>query len=348
MYDCIIVGAGPAGIEAAIYIKRANLNPLVLYYGESELEKASKIENYYGFEDGISGKELFDNGIKQAENIGIEVRQEEIIDIKMNEDLSFTVKSIVNDISKNRNQEDKIVNNQENGNETGKENVGKCENVSREVDYNSKSIIIATGTKRLKLNIKGINKFDKHGVSYCAVCDGFFYKNKNVAVIGNGEYALSEAKELKNIAKSVTILTNGRILNGELKTTAKENFDVIEKEIKEIAGKNTSEQDQVNTEPNSISQTKLEFVIFNDDTKIYIDGIFIAEGTAGGGDFAKKMGIITNEDEIKVNSKMQTNIPGVFACGNITGGLKQVSKSVYEGTVAGLEVVNFIRTTKTY
>lgn len=123
---------------------------------------------------------------------------------------------------------------------------------------------------------------------------------------------------------------------------------MIEKEIKEIAGKNTSEQDQVNTEPNSISQTKLEFVIFNDDTKIYIDGIFIAEGTAGGGDFAKKMGIITNEDEIKVNSKMQTNIPGVFACGNITGGLKQVSKSVYEGTVAGLEVVNFIRTTKTY
>ena len=93
MYDAIIVGAGPAGISASLYIKRANLKVLVLYYGESELEKAHKIDNYYGFKNGITGKDLYEAGIEQAKNLGIEVRKEEIINIEMTDDLKFIVKT---------------------------------------------------------------------------------------------------------------------------------------------------------------------------------------------------------------------------------------------------------------
>lgn len=159
MYDVIIIGAGPAGVSAGLYAKRANKNVLILYYGTSNLEKATDIDNYYGFEKGISGKELYNNGIKQAENLKIDVRKEEVLNIeKINND--FIIKTTEN-------------------------------------EYNSKTVIIATGNKKLRPNIKGISEFEGKGISYCAICDGFFYRNKNVAVIGNGKFALNEASDLK-------------------------------------------------------------------------------------------------------------------------------------------------------
>ncbi len=155
MYDAIIIGAGPAGISAGLYIKRANLNVLVLYYSESNLEKAEKIDNYYGFKDGISGKKLYNDGIIQAEKLGIEVRKVEVLGI---------------------------------------ENLGEIYNV-KTLDgiFEAKAIILSTGNRKLKPNINGIEEFEGIGVSYCATCDAFFYRNKNVAVIGNGECAINEA-----------------------------------------------------------------------------------------------------------------------------------------------------------
>ena len=185
--------------------------------------------------------------------------------------------------------------------------------------YNSKTIIIATGNKKLKPNITGITEFEGKGISYCAICDGFFYRNKNVAVIGNGKFALNEANDLKQIVRNITILTDG--LNMEEKT----DFDVNNKKIKEIHG-----------------ESKVSFVAFEDGSKLDVDGIFIALGEAGGSSFAKKMGVITDEDNIKVNKKMETNIPGLYSCGNVTGGLLQVCKAVYEGAEAGISAVNFI------
>ena len=117
MYDVIIIGAGPAGISAGLYAKRANLNVLILYHGISGVEKAHKIENYYGFPGGISGKELYNNGIEQAKSLGIEVLEEEILNIENNLDLIYTVKS------KNK-------------------------------KFESKALIIATGTKKIKPNIE--------------------------------------------------------------------------------------------------------------------------------------------------------------------------------------------------
>ena len=281
VYDVIIIGAGPAGISASIYAKRANLSVLVLYYGESNLEKAEKIDNYYGFENGIEGTTLYQTGIKQAENLGIDVKKEEVINIEKTD--NFKVYGLNN-------------------------------------EYESKTLIISTGNKKLRPNIIGIDKFEGKGISHCAICDGFFYRNKNVAIIGNGEFALHEAEDLKNIVAKITILTNGEELS---KNT---DYEVIKTKIKEIHG-----------------DVKVSQIEFEDGTFKDIDGLFIALGEAGGSNFAKKMGVILDGDNIKVDENMMTNIDGLYSCGNVNGGLLQVCKAVYEGAVAGLSAVKYCK-----
>ncbi len=280
MYDVIILGAGPAGISASLYTKRANLKTLILYNDKSGLEKASLIENYYGFKNGITGEELYNTGIEQAKNIGVEVLKEEVVKIENNIE-HFNV-------------------------------------VTTKNEYQAKNLILATGNKKNRPKIKGIEKFEGKGVSYCAICDGFFYRNRSVAVLGSGNYAISETNELINIADNITILTNGK----EAPEFRADNVKVDTKEIEEIDG-----------------EDKVEEVKFKDGTTIKTDGIFVAEGVAGSSEFAKKLGIITQKDKIVVNENMETNIKGIYACGDCTGGLLQVSKAVYEGAKAGLEVI---------
>ena len=135
MYDLIVIGAGPAGISASLYAKRADANVLVLYYGESNLEKATEIDNYYGFPKGISGKELYNNGIDQARELGIEIKELEVVGIESLGD-TYNVKT-----------------------------VGGI--------FETKSLIISTGNRKLKPNIKGIAEFEGKGISYCAICDAF-------------------------------------------------------------------------------------------------------------------------------------------------------------------------------
>lgn len=284
LYDVVIIGAGPAGISASLYTKRGNLKTLILYEDESSLEKTDKIENYYGFEKGISGQELYQLGIKQAENIGIEIKKEEVIKIEMQVN-EFAIKT-----SKS--------------------------------DYKSKVVILATGNKKNKPKITGIEKFEGKGISYCAVCDGFFYQNRSVAVLGSGDYAISETNDLINIAKNITILTNGE----ESPKFRADNVEIDTRQIKEIHGKD-----------------KIEQVEFEDGTKLETEGIFVAQGVAGSSEFAKKLGAIIKKDKIVVNEKMETNIKGLYACGDCTGGLLQISKAVYEGTVAGLQAIQYIK-----
>lgn len=286
MYDVIIVGAGPAGISASLYTIRRNLKTLIIYKEKSALEKSTKIENYYGFENGINGEELYKIGIRQAQNIGAEVIKDEVTNIKID---------YLNE----------------------KEYTFKVETLNNE--FKAKSVILATGNKKNKPNIKKMDKYEGKGISYCAICDGFFYRNKNVAVIGNGDYAIAEAKDLQNIAKSITILTNGR----QAPEYRAENININTKEIDQIEGEN-----------------KVEEIDFVDNTKMKIDGIFIAQGVAGSTEFAKKIGAKINNDKIVVDENMETSIKGLFACGDCTGGLYQVSKAVYDGTKAGLAVLN--------
>lgn len=285
MYDVIIIGAGPAGISASLYVRRANLKVAVFYKNESSLEKTKKIENYYGFCDGIDGEKLYLEGISQAKKLGVEIKKEEV---------------------------NKIIENGEN----------RFKVITEKENYEAKTVILATGISKKKPQIKGIEEFEGRGISYCAVCDGFFFRNRSVAVLGNGSYAISEINDLINIVKDITILTNGE---KELNFRA-DNVITQTKKIKEIRGEN-----------------RVEEIEFEDGTKIKTDGIFVAQGVAGSIDFAKKLGIITKKDDIIVNENMETNIKGVYACGDCTGGLLQISKSVYEGTKAGLSAVKHIR-----
>lgn len=282
MYDVIVIGGGPAGVSASLYAKRSNLNVLLIHNGISNLDKAVKIDNYYGFKDGISGTQLYNDGLLQAENIGVIVKKEEVTSILFN-DNGFSVKTPLN-------------------------------------IYNCNSIVIATGNKKVSPNIDGLNKFEGKGVSYCAICDSFFFKNKKVCILGSGEYAIEEANVLSNVTDNVTILTNGENIKADTK------FDVINKTIKKLDGDN-----------------KLSKVVFDDDSEVDTDGLFVALGEASAIDFAKSLGIIVDGINIKVNSDMSTNINGIYACGNITGGLLQVSKAVYEGTLAGLNASKYVK-----
>ena len=286
LYDVIIIGSGPAGISASLYTKRAGLETLIVSKGIGTLNKVEKIENYYGTPS-ISGKEIQKIGEEQAKSLNIEIKNEEVMQIDYGK--NFIVKTLNH-------------------------------------EYETKAIIIATGSNRKVANIKGIKEFEGKGVSYCATCDGFFYKGKDVAVLGSKEYALHEAQNLLPIAKSVTMLTNGE-QPVEKRT---EGIDVEENKIREFRGTNSIEE-----------------IEFEDNTTKKIDGLFVALGTASSSDLARKLGIILDEENnIKVDSKMETNIKGVYACGDCTGGILQISKAVYEGMTAGMSVIQLLKSTK--
>ena len=285
MYDCIIIGKGPAGISAAIYISRSNLKTLVIGKENTALNRAKSIENYYGFEDSISGEELFKNGINQAKKQNIEMKNDEVIDIEYGNG-TYIVKTVNS-------------------------------------EYETRTIVLATGKSRKTSNIEGETTFEGKGISYCAICDGFFFKGKNVAVIGNGEYALHEAEVLKNVTDKVTIFTNGSKLP-ENRSLSIQN--IIEGRIDSIKG-----------------NTKVEEILLEDKRSIPVDGIFIAQGIASSADFAKKLGIFVRNNDIVVNENMETNVPGIYAAGDCTGGLLQICKAVYEGAKCGLSIAKKIK-----
>ncbi len=285
MYDVIIIGSGPAGVTAAIYAKRGGLNPLVIYNGFGALGKTEKIENYYGFSK-ISGKELFNRGIEQLKNLNIDLVKDEVVQLNYNN--NFEVITVNN-------------------------------------SFYSKYVVLATGTSRKAPVIKGIKEFEGKGISYCAVCDAFFYKNKNVAVLGNGNYAIHEAEVLKPVTKSVILLTNGErpVENRDI------SINVNEKKIREVRG-----SENVNE------------IIFDDGTKEDVSGVFIAIGTASTSDLARKIGARIENNNIVVNENMETTVPNLYACGDCVGGILQISKAVYDGMKVGLEIIKKVKNNK--
>lgn len=279
MYDVVIIGSGPAGISAAIYLKRAKKNVIIVSKHKSALQKAEKIENYYGIES-ISGSELYNTGIKQAERLGIPIDEDEVTNI------SYENNFIVTTVNK---------------------------------EYQAKYVIIATGTNRVRPNIKGIKEFEGKGVSYCAICDAFFYRNKDVAVIGSGNYAIHEAEQLRPVVNSVTILTNGDKM---VENRSSSDFNIDETPIREFRGTNVIEE-----------------VEFDNNNTKKLDGVFVAIGTASSTDLARKIGAVIKNNNIVVNDNMETSVKGLYACGDCTGGILQINKAVYEGAKAALDII---------
>lgn len=186
-------------------------------------------------------------------------------------------------------------------------------------EYVSKTVIIASGEKQNKTDER-LEKFKMQNISSCAICDGFFYKGKTVGVLGEKSYALAEAKILSSLAKKVYVFTNGK---SDLNSV--DNIEIVNGEISDFVG-----------------ETKIEEVcVCGKNYKI--DGLFVAVGEMDSLDMAKKLGILTKDNHIKVNDKFETNVSGVYAVGDITGGIKQVATAVYQGMVAGLESAKFVK-----
>jgi thioredoxin reductase (NADPH) len=285
MYDLIIIGKGPAGLSASIYAVRAGLNVLVIGRDHGALEKAEKIENYLGFIEPLSGIELLANAEAQAKRLGVEIVQDEVTGVSWMENFEVHTTS---------------------------------------ESYSAASVVLATGIPRRKATVKGLTGFDGKGVSYCATCDGFFYRGKNVAVIGSGEYALKEAGELKPFAARITLLTNGREFEGSF---TDDKIELDKRKLKSVFG----------------SEEKVGGLEFEDGSKLDVDGIFVAEGTASALDLALKLGLDNDGKVILVDESQATNLPGIFAAGDCTGGLLQVAVAVGEGARAGMSASAYVK-----
>ena len=282
IYDVIIVGSGPAGVSASLYAARAGLKTLIVSAGEGALAKAERIENYYGTGKPVSGKELHAAGEKQARELGVEIIRDQVVSVE------YTGNFLVS---------------------------------ASASSFESVTLILATGTSRKTPAIKGISEYEGKGVSYCAVCDGFFYRKKSVAVIGEGEYALKEATELSHVTDDVKILTDGSEPKADFGA-----FTVITDKIAQIRG-----------------DGKVEAVVFDSGASTEVSGVFVALGIAGSSDIARKIGAVIRDGKIYVNEKLETSVPGLFAAGDCVGGTLQVYKAVSDGATAAKSAVSFIR-----
>ena len=279
-FDCIVIGKGPAGISAAIYVATAGNKCLVIGEGGSALVKAESIANYYGVMP-VSGKELFERGILQAKAVGASVIDAEVVAVSMTMD-GFEVVS----------------------------SVGR---------FSTKTVVLCCGVKREKVNVHGLDEFDGRGVSYCAVCDGFLYRGRPVAVIGGGAYAKEEAEHLAGIGCDVTVFTEGRasVDFGALKCN--------EEKVVAVRG-----QERVSA-------------IATDAREYPASCVFVAVGKAGGADFARTIGLEQDGAYVKVDKDMMTNCPGIFAAGDVVGGFLQVATAAGEGALAGKSVNLYLK-----
>lgn len=284
MAKVVIIGSGPAGVSAALYTARAGIDTTVLTRGPGALARAEGIENYYGVPGPVSGAELERRGIEGAKAVGVQFVEAEAVG------LTFTDKLTVETLSG---------------------------------DYPADAVILATGASRAAPPIPGLKALEGHGVGYCATCDAFFYRGKDVAVLGSGEYALHEASALLPLAKSVTLLTGGAPLTAEFPEIA-----LCTEKVEAILGEEAG---------------KVTGVRLAGGRELPLDGVFVALGVAGSTALARKMGAEVDGNRIVVDEHMMTTVPGLFAAGDCTGGLLQVAKAVYEGAMAGNEAAKALR-----
>ena len=284
MSDILILGYGPAGISAALYGLRAGLDVQLVGKDAGALAKAHKIENYFGLKEPLSGAELAEVGKNQALALGAKIADDEVTD------LMFDGQGFV---------------------ATG---LGGT--------YQGKVCVMATGAARKKQPLPGMAEMEGHGVSYCAVCDAFFYRKKNVAVLGTGEYALHEANELLSVVNSVTLLTNGADVTAKFPES-------VRIETRKIAGLKGA--------------GKFEGVQFEDGAETTFDGMFVAMGSANATDLALKAGAAFDAGKLVLDKDFQTTVPGLFAAGDCTGGTLQIAIAVGEGAVAGLAAIKYLR-----
>lgn len=300
IYDTIIIGAGPAGLTAAIYLRRANKSVLVLEketFG-GQITHSPKVENFPGFLS-VSGVEFADKLVEQAMAQGADIDLDEATGITKSGD-SFTVKGT------------------------------RC-------DYSARSVIIATGSRHRTLGLPGEEKYTGEGISYCAVCDGAFYKDTDIAVIGGGNSALQEAILLSKTSKSVTVIQNLPFLTGESKLIEQieraENIKVIfSSVVTKILGEDKFTGITIRNEETA-EETDLDF-----------DGIFVAIGQQPENEcfrdtvFLDERGYITADESCVPESES-----GIFVAGDCrTKAVRQIATAVSDGAAASVAVCRYL------
>lgn len=282
--DVLIIGKGPAGISCALYTHRAGLRTTVIGKDLGALSKAEKIENYYGAFPSPSGEELARSGIAQARELGIPVEDGEVLSIT-GED-GFTVATSLG-------------------------------------DYSARALLLATGKKRSSLNVKGLDAFTGRGVSFCAVCDGFFYRGRRLALLGSGLYALHEYEELRHFTDDIILCTGGR----EPKPGCfPPSVRFRREKLLAIEGDDRARR-----------------LIFESGSPLEVDGVFVAEGAASALEFAAKVGIAVENGSVLCDANGMTNFPGIFAAGDCTGGFLQAATAVSGGAIAARGIVSYLR-----
>lgn len=295
-YEILVVGGGPAGLTAAIYAKRAGRNVAVIekFLPGGQLNLIGEIENYTGFKS-VKGDELAFKMHEQVANLGVPFIYDEIVDYNFANDKKQVI---------------------------GRENV-----------YTADAIILAIGSNPRELKIEGESKFKGQGVSYCALCDGNFFKGKSVAVVGSGDSAFSDAIYLSSLAEKVYVLTKETLKLYNYAENELEKYDnvaVIKGAIsKEIIGEN-------------LIQT-LIYEKDNKEEKIDVDGVFVAIGRTPDTHSLKDKLETTEKGFIIADNKMQTTQKGVFVCGDVReGNIKQIATAIGDGAVAGTEASKYV------
>jgi len=304
MYDVVIAGAGPAGMTAAVYASRANLDTLMIERGipGGQVANTEDVENYPGF-DHILGPDLSNKMFEHAKKFGAEYAYGDISEVV----------------------------------DHGEYKVVKA----GDQEYKTRTVIIATGAEQKKIGIPGEEEFVGRGVSYCAVCDGAFFKDKELVVIGGGDSAVEEGIYLTKFAKKVTIIHRRDELRAQ-------------KIIQERAFNNdkiefiwNTEAEEINGPDGKVSSLSLVNRETGDKSTFETDGVFIYIGTIPLSEPFKSLGITNDEGYIPTNEEMETNIPGIYAAGDVREKkLRQIVTATGDGSIAAEAAIAYIEELK--
>lgn len=299
-YDVIIIGGGPAGLTAGLYCARGGMKSLLIEMGMPGGQAANTdlIENYPGFPQGVSGIELMQKFMEHALNFDLEIEMA----VAQSLDLKANPKKII----------------------------------TSEGTFLAKTVIIASGAVPRALDVPGEQRFRGVGVSYCAVCDGAFFRDKKVVVVGGGDSALEEANYLTKFAKEVVIIHRRNafrainVYQNRVKTNPKISF-LLDAVVEEIIGDNKVEKVIVKNVKNG------------EIKEVSTDGVFIFVGTVPNTDFLRRQITLDDRGYVVTNAELGCSIPGVFAAGDVRQKtLRQVSTAVGDGAVAAMSAEKYI------
>ncbi len=301
-YDIVIIGGGPAGLTAGLYGSWSRMRTLLLEKDITGglINITERVENYPGFPEGINGAELAQNIESQAKRFGLEIQNDEIARIAKTGDIFEVMTQSGNTIS-------------------------------------AGSVIIATGARIKKLGIDGEEKFIGRGVSYCATCDGPFFKNKEIAVIGGGNAAIEEAIFLSRFVKKINIVHRKSMLRAvqslqdALKNTGKVEYH-LESEVMEILGENT------------VKGIKIKNSRTNEEKVLISEGVFIFIGIEPNTESFRGMINLDKSGFIETAEDMSTSMPGVYACGDVRAKtLRQVVTATGDGAIAAFSAEHYVQ-----